>query len=241
MAMTTAREPLALLPGLLCDGALWRPQIEGLSDIAACRVADFTTQDSIAAMAESVLALMPEERFSLAGLSMGGYVALEVMRQAPQRVRRLALLDSRATPDTPEETRRRRGLIELAEKGRFKGVTPRLLPLLIHEARQEDAALTGAVLGMAERVGKTAFIRQQRAIVGRPDSRADLAAIACPTLVLCGRQDALTPLARHEEMAAAIPDADLVVIEDCGHLSSLERPDQVTAALRAWLLRPESG
>lgn len=231
----STREPLALLPGLLCDAALWRHQVEALSDIANCRVADFTTQSSIAAMAESVLALMPEERFSLAGLSMGGYVALEAMRRAPQRVSRLALLDSRATPDTPEETQRRRGLIELAEMGRFKGVTPRLLPLLVHEGRLGDPALTGEVLGMAERIGKEAFVNQQRAIMGRTDSRADLPRIACPTLLLCGRQDALTPLAFHQDMAAAIPGARLVVIEDCGHLSSLERPAEVTAALRDWL------
>jgi len=232
----TAREPLALLPGLLCDAALWRHQIDALTDIADCRVADFTTQDSITAMAESVLAMMPKERFSLVGLSMGGYVALEIMRRTRQRVTRLALLDTRASPDRPEETQRRRGLIELAEKGRFKGVTPRLLPLLIHEARLDDAVLTGEVLGMAERIGKAAFVQQQRALMGRADCRAALGGIGCPTLVLCGRQDALTPLAFHEDMAAAIPDVRIVVIEDCGHLSSLERPEAVTAALREWLL-----
>ena len=190
-------------------------------------------------MAESVLAMMEEAAegpFALAGLSMGGYVALEVMRRAPERISRLALLDSRASPDGAEETRRRSGLIELAEKGRFKGVTPRLLPLLIHETRLDDEGLTDVVLAMAERIGKPAFIDQQRAIMARPDSRAGLAEICCPTLLLCGRQDALTPLAGHQEMAAAIPNARLLVIEDCGHLSSLERPEQVTAALRDWLL-----
>lgn len=231
----TDKIPLALLPGLLCDAALWQPQVEALSDIADCRVADFTTQDSIAAMAESVLAAMPA-RFALAGLSMGGYVALEIMARAPQRVSRLALLDTRFQTDSPELTARRRGLNELAEKGEFKGITPRLLPLFIHAARLDDAALTGTITAMAERVGKDAFISQQRAIMGRRDHSATLVAIRVPTLVLCGRQDALTPLADHQALAAGIAEARLVVIEDCGHLSTLERPAEVNAALRRWLL-----
>ena len=179
----TDKVPLVLLPGLLCDAALWQPQVDALSDIADCRVADLTTQDSIEAMAESVLAAMPA-RFALAGLSMGGYVALEIMARAPERVTRLALLDTRAQADEAEESKRRRGLIELAEKGQFKGVTPRLLPLFIHEARLDDAALTGTVTRMAQHVGKEAFIRQQRAIMGRRDQMATLVKIHVPTLVL---------------------------------------------------------
>lgn len=228
------RVPLALLPGLLCDARLWAPQAEALSDLAEPRVADLTTQNDVGAMAESVLAAMPP-RFALAGLSMGGYVAFEILRRAPERVLRLALLDTRADPDTPEQTARRRGLIELAEKGEFKGVTPRLLPLLIHEARLEDAPLVGTVMSMAEAVGKAAFLRQQQAIMGRPDSRPTLVKISCPTLVLCGRQDALTPVDKHTAMAAGIRDARLEVIEDCGHLSTVERPEAVNRALRAWL------
>ena len=157
------------------------------------------------------------------------------MRQAPERVTRLALLDTSARADTPEQTARRRGLIELSEKGEFKGVTPRLLPLLIHPARHEDKPLTDLVMGMAERVGKDAFLRQQKAIMGRPDGREDLRRITCPTLVLCGRQDALTPLALHEEIAGLVPGAKLVAVEDCGHLSTMEKPVTVTAALARWL------
>ncbi len=226
--------PLALLPGLLCDATLWQPQVDALSDIADCRVADLTTQGSIEAMAESVLAAMPA-RFALAGLSMGGYVALEIMARAPERVTRLALLDTRAQADEPEESKRRRGLIELAEKGQFKGVTPRLLPLFLHQARLDDAALTGIVTRMAQHVGKEAFIRQQRAIIGRRDQTATLVKIHVPTLVLCGREDTLTPPADSKVMAAGIAGARLTVIEDCGHLSTLERPAEVNAALRRWL------
>src|SRR3546814_5282747 len=166
---------------------------------------------------------------------MGGYVALEIMARAPGRVSRLALLDTRVHADSAAEAARRRGLIELAEKGQFKGVTPRLLPLFIHEARLDDQALTGTVTAMAERVGREAFIRQQQAIQGRRDHGATLVGIRVPTLVLCGRQDALTPLADHQAMAAGIADARLVVVEDCGHLATLERPDPVNAALRRWL------
>ena len=234
----TDKIPLALLPGLLCDAALWQSQIEGLSDIADCRVADLTRDDSTAAMAESVLAAMPA-RFALAGLSMGGYVALEIFARAPERVTRLALIDTRCQVDSEETTSRRRGLIELAEKGEFKGVTPRLLPLFIHTARLNDKPLTDTVTGMAERVGKDAFVRQQRAIMGRRDHTATLVTIHVPTLVVCGREDTLTPLEDSKKMAAGIAGARLVVIEDCGHLSSLERPDQVTDAMRRWLTADE--
>jgi pimeloyl-ACP methyl ester carboxylesterase len=230
------RPLLLLLPGLLCDEALWAPQAAALADLAAPIVGDLTRHDSLPAMAASMLAETPG-RFALAGLSMGGYVAQEIMRQAPERVTRLALLDTSARADSEEQRSRRRGLIELAAKGHFKGVTPRLLPFLVHTDRLTDQPLVEMVTSMAERVGSAAFLRQQRAIIGRPDGRADLARIACPTLILCGREDALTPLALHEEMAAAIPGAKLKIVEHCGHLSTLERPDAVNSTLRDWLAR----
>jgi len=225
---------LVLCPGLLNDAALWAAQVADLADVAEPRVADFTTQTSIRAMAESVLLAAPP-RFALAGLSMGGYVAQEIMRLARDRVTRLALLDSSARPEMPEQTERRQALIALARQGKFNGVSTRLLPLLIDRDRLNDQALTTAVTAMAERVGRDAFIRQQQAIMGRADGRPDLTAIECPTLVLCGRDDQLTPLALHEEMAAAIANADLVVLARCGHLAPMERPAAVSAALRAWL------
>ncbi|MGH6984932.1 MAG: alpha/beta fold hydrolase [Stellaceae bacterium] len=228
------KTPLVLLPGLLCDAALWHGQVTSLADVADSWVADLTRDDSLAAMARRVLQAAPPE-FALAGLSMGGYCAFEVMRQAPQRVTRLALLDTGARADTPEQTSRRRGLIELAEKGEFRGVTPRLLPLFIHPDRLNDKALTGAVTAMAERVGRDAFLRQQKAIIGRVDSRASLANIRCLTLVLCGREDVLTPRALAEEIATGISGARLDLIDHCGHLSTMERPDAVTAELRQWL------
>jgi pimeloyl-ACP methyl ester carboxylesterase len=219
---------------LLCDRALWRHQIADLADVAEISVADLTRDTTMAGMAERVLATAPP-RFALAGLSMGGYVAQQIMRTAPDRVERLALLDTSARADNPEQTSRRRGLIELASKGQFKGVSPRLLPSFLHPDRLNDTALTQEVMAMAERVGRDAFLRQEEAIMGRVDGREDLRAIRCPTLVLCGAEDALTPPKVHEEIAARIPQAKLVVVPDCGHLSTMERPEAVTAAMREWL------
>jgi len=234
--MTGPRTPLVLLPGLLCDAALWSHQIEMLADLADITVAELTHDRSFPAMAERVLAAAPP-KFALAGLSMGGYLAHEIMRQAPERVLKLALLDTSARPDTEEQRQRRHALIDLATRGKFKGVTPRLLPLFLHPDRLSDEALTGAVMGMAERIGRDAFLNQQHAILARPDSRQQLSGYKVPTLVLCGRQDALTPLEVSIEMASAIPGADLVVLGDCGHLSTMERPESTSAHLRAWLER----
>ena len=226
--------PLVLVPGLLCDARLWQPQVAALADVAAITVADVTRDDSIAGMAERVLAAAPA-RFALAGLSMGGYVVQEMTRRVPDRVIKLALLDTNARADTEEQKKRRLDLIQLAERGTFKGVTPRLLPMLIHPDRMADQELVNTVMAMAESVGKDAFLRQQRAIMGRIDGREALKDIRCPTLVLCGREDALAPPKVHEEMAERIPDATLVVINHCGHLSTMERPEQVTAQMRVWL------
>lgn len=232
-----AKTKLVLLPGLLNDHRLWTHQLETLADLADATVGDITGADSIAALAKSVLAKAPG-RFALAGLSMGGYTALEIMRQAPERVERLALLDTSARPDAPAQTERRQEFIAQIQQGDFKGVTNRLLPLLIHPERVKDAALTDTIKAMALAVGKEAFIRQQTAIMHRADSRPMLRSIRCPTLVLCGRQDALTPLEVHQEMAAGIKGSALVVVEDCGHLSPIERPRAVSAVLRYWLQQP---
>jgi pimeloyl-ACP methyl ester carboxylesterase len=234
-----ARTPLVLVPGLLCDDRLWRPQDERLADLSDPVIADVIGDGSISEMARSVLgAAPPVERFALAGLSMGGYVALEVMRVAPDRVACLALLDTSARADTQEQTAARRALIELARKGRFDEVPRRLLPRIVHPDRLGDERLTSTVFGMADAVGPEAFVRQEEAIIGRRDSREELPNITCPTLVLCGREDALTPLHLHEEMAFLVPHSRLVIVEECGHLSTLERPEAVTAAMRKWLHAP---
>lgn len=228
-------EKLVLVPGLLCNEKLWHHQIEHLSEIAEITVADTLQDDDVDAMADRILTTV-EGRFSIAGLSMGGYVAQAVARRAPDRIIRLALLDTSPRDDSDNQRRRRKGLIQLAKMGKFKGVTPRLLPVLIHPDRMEDNALTELVMDMAAEVGQDAFVRQQTAILGRPDNRDNLGDISVPTLVVCGRQDEVTPLELSEEISDRVPNARLAVIEQCGHLSSVERPHAVTALLRDWLL-----
>lgn len=229
------RQPLVLLPGLLLTEDFWREQVARLSEVAQCILpTSHFHQDNFSDMARLVLAEAPES-FALCGLSMGGYIAQEIMRQAPQRVTRICLMDTSARADTPEQTERRRGLIHLSQIGRFKGITPQLLPLLLHPDKQKDEALTGRLIAMAEEIGREGFTRQQTAIINRPDGREDLRRYKVPALVLCGRQDALTPLELHDEMAALIPNAKQVVIEHCGHLPPMEHPNQTAGALKEWL------
>ncbi|MCX7586959.1 alpha/beta fold hydrolase [Phenylobacterium sp. 58.2.17] len=225
--------PLVMLPGLLCDERLWSEQAQALSDIAAPLIADLTKDDSVAAMAARVLSEAPP-RFALAALSMGGYVAFEIMRQAPERVTRLALLATSAAPDSPERATTRRMAIESLKLGRFLGVTTRLLPQLVH-ASQVDGPVGQEVRAMAARVGGEAFLRQQTAILGRPDSRPTLAAIDVPTLVAVGDSDALTSPAESGEIHAGIAGSQLHMFEACGHLPPLEQPAAVSALLRGWL------
>lgn len=230
-----ARQPLFLLPGLLCDEALWAHQVRNLSDVADCTVADLTQADSMDALANSVLAQAPD-RFALAGLSMGGYVAFEILRQAPERVTRLCLVDSSARPDTVEQRQRREAMLKLARIGKFRGMSPRLLSTQVHPDHVAVPEIGGVVLAMTERVGRDAFCRQQAAILSRPDSRPGLAAIRVPTLVIVGADDGQTPPDRSEEIAAAVPGASLHVLPRCGHLAPLEQPERVTGLMREWLL-----
>lgn len=233
---SAGRPALILLPGMPLDAALWDHQVRHLGDIAAPQVVEMADCPSIAAMADKVLAQAPE-RFAVAGLSMGGYVALEILRRAPERVERVALLDTNARPDTTEATATRREAVALARQGRYGQVIRAALPRLIHLDRLADDGLVRSVLAQMERVGVDGYAREQEAIINRVDSRPGLAAIRCPTLVICGRQDILTPPTLHDEMADAIPGARLVLIEDCGHLSAMEQPQAVTALMRDWLLR----
>jgi pimeloyl-ACP methyl ester carboxylesterase len=229
---------LILLPGLLNDARLWQHQTDQLMSIANVSVADMTRSDTIAGLAADVLEQAPTGMFALGGLSMGGYVALEIMRQAPERVTALALIDTSARPDTAEATANRYRLIELAQTD-FAAVPHDLMQKLLYPPHLEDDGLVACVTEMAAAVGKDVFIRQQQAIMHRADSRPTLSRIDCPTLLLCGREDKVTPVEVHEEMAALIPRATLTIVEHCGHLSALEQPDAVTEALRNLLqVRP---
>jgi pimeloyl-ACP methyl ester carboxylesterase len=228
------RPTLVLLPGLINTRRVFEQQIEALSDIADCVVPELWHYDTIGAMAEATLALAPSA-FALAGFSMGGYVAFEVLRRAAARVERLALIDTQATPDSAESTKRRRALLDQTKIGRFHGVQRTLLPQLVHRRHIDDVAITQPIFDMAQEIGADGFVREQRAIIDRADSRHMLVDIDIPTVVIAGRQDQVTPLPRSEEMAADIANSRLVVLEECGHMSPLEKPAELTAALRRWL------
>ena len=224
--------PLVLLPGLGCDAELWAAQVEALADLAAVQVGDTLQDDSLPAMARRVLAAAPD-RFALAGLSMGGYLAFEILRRAPERVERLALLDTSARPDTSEQTETRLQAIAASERYDFAALARTSLNNLV--AGRASPAVREAVVAMSVRVGAETYRRQQRAIMARPDSRPLLPGIAAPTLVLVGEEDKLTPPAVAAEMRDAIPGAALVTVAGSGHLSTLERPDVFNAALLRWL------
>src|SRR5215831_11005410 len=226
--------PVVLVPGLNCSARLYAEQTPSLWRFGPVVVADHTRDDSMAAIAARILAAAPP-RFALVGLSMGGYIALTMLREAPDRVDRLALLDTSARPETPEQTARRKPQIALAEAGRFAEVPPLQFPVFVHRNRQGDEALRACVRLMAEETGAQAFLRQQQAIMTRPDARPLLPAIKCPTLVLVGDGDELTPPAFSQEIAAGVAGSRLVVVADCGHLSTMERPDAVNQALSDWI------
>jgi len=227
--------PLVLIPGMLCTEALFTAQIAALRGVTSISVADHTRHDSIAAIAGDILAAAPP-RFALAGLSLGVIIAFDILRQAPARVERLAVMDGRAELDNAETKANRRRYLEMARAGRFSEITrDHLLPKLIHPARLTDKALVQTIFDMAEASGPAVFIRQETALLDRDDHTPMLSGIRCPTLVMVGEADAITPVPMVRAMAAKIPGARFEVIADSGHLTTLERPAETTALLKAWL------
>lgn len=227
---------LLLIPGLLNDAGLWCDQMAGLADIARPVVADITRGASLPALARDVLD-MAEDRFALCGFSLGGIVALEIMRIAPERISHLALLDTTMLPDAPERRADRERLIRTASQpGRFIGLGEGMLKAYLADGNLGNAGMVRRVREMTARLGAEVFIRQSG--IARPDSRPTLGAITCPTLVLCGAEDRLTPPAIHCEMADAIAGAQLVIIPQAGHMTPIEQPDAVNAALRRLIATP---
>lgn len=230
---------LVLLPGLLCDHATWEPQFAGLAGLAECRIVDYGAAASIGAMAAAAMAGAPP-RFAVAGHSMGGRVALELVRRVPERIERLALLDTgyQARPAGAAgeaEASQRADLLALARSAGMRAMGRQWSRQMVHPDRLADTALMTAILDMIERKTPDIFAAQIQALLGRPDATALLPAITCPTLLLCGRDDAWSPFARHAEMAALMPGCRLVGVDDCGHMATMERPDAVTDAMRDWL------
>lgn len=226
--------PILLVPGLVSSPRIYHPIIPALWKLGPVTVANHIRDDNMGAIARRILSEAPP-RFALAGHSMGGYVAFEIMRQAPERVAKLALINTQARPDTAEATARRQGLMSRAGRGEYRAVLDELFPGLVHPSRQGDAYLRQLVYDMGDDVGPEAFIRQQTAVISRPDSRPTLAWIRCPTLVLTGDQDNTIPNSLSMEMSSGIPGAKLVVLPNCGHLPQAEQTQATADALTEWL------
>jgi len=226
---------LILLPGLLCDRELWSDQLAVLGTVLPCHVADLTRGDTISDLADVVLGMTTTD-FLLAGFSFGGYVAQEVVRKAPKRVKQLALLDTSFREETPERRISRNAMAEAVRQiDHFEGITDRMLQNFVHPGKLRDVMLTSRIKTMAQRVGRDVYVRQSS--IQRQDGEATLRSLDCPVLVLCGRQDAVTPLQDHEKMATFVPGASLTIVEACGHMAPMEQPDAVTYALCQWLGR----
>lgn len=232
--MAAHRETLILAPGLICDDEVWAYVAAHLADVADCRIVPADEADTMQGLAGALLAGAPE-RFAIAGFSMGGYVALEVLRQAPERVTRLAVLDATARADTPQKAAGRRAAIADCEEGRFDDLLGRFVPQLLHPD-QLGGPLAARVRAMGQRVGPQRFARRHRAMSTRTDGRDVLRQCDVPVRALCGRSDALSSVEEHQEIAETAPRGRLSIVEDCGHMPPLERPQAATALLRDWLL-----
>lgn len=238
MTNETPLQPLLLIPGTLCDERLWAPQIEALSEQADIMVPRLDASDDLEALARDILDQVPWPRFSVAGLSMGGILALALMRLAPERIERLALLDTNPFAEAPErQVQRADDIAEAEAMGLACYAREVLAPLYPEEGAPSDPAHVELVVAMAERGGLETFRRQALALRDRSDGSAGLNAITQPTLVLCGDGDRLCPPARHTYLAEHIPDAELVILEGVGHLSTLQAPEAVSEALARWLDR----
>jgi len=222
--------PLVLLPGMMCDDRLFAPQLSGLGQDRQIIIPDYGMADSMDAMAADILANLPP-RFALGGVSMGGILAMEIMRQAPARVSHLALIDTNPFAERDEVRRRRGPQIEAVRDGQLETIMRDEMKPAYFTHLTDSRALRDLCLDMALSVGPQAFIRQSLALRDRPDYSRTLRQVTCPTLILCGRHDTLCPVSRHEAMLEMIPHARLCIVEDAGHLPTIEKPDEVTQAL----------
>ncbi len=228
--------PLVLLPGMMCDARLFAPQVAAFSGERAVQVAPLTQHDTMGALARSVLDDAPP-RFALAGLSMGGLVAMEIIRQAPERVTHLALIDTNPLAELPEVSARRKPQIAKVRAGQLRAVMrDEMKPNYLSDGPNQGAILD-LCMAMAEALGPVVFERQSRAVQSRPDQQETLSKVNIPTLVMCGEDDRLCPIERHELMHQLVSDSTLTIIPGAGHLPTLEQPELTTEALARWLKR----
>jgi pimeloyl-ACP methyl ester carboxylesterase len=238
-ALMTQQEPLVLVPGLMCDDTVWRHQITTFGAGRELFVAEHALSDSLGEMAERILEHV-EGRFAMAGHSMGGRVALEVMARAPERVSRLALLDTgykglAAGEAGEREKAGRFRLLEIAKNDGMLAMATEWARGMVHPARLGDRALMDEIHSMIERAGLAKFEAQIRALLARPDRTELLSTLRLPTLVLCGHEDSWSPPVQHEEIARLIEGSHLVDVPDCGHMCTMEKPEAITSALADWL------
>ena len=243
--MDTTRAAVLLLPGLLCDHTIWQAQADGLDDIADISIADFSDLDDLTDMARAALELVADDpsgrRLDVVGHSMGGRVAFEVWRLASERVRSLVVLDTGAHPAGPDEAASRQSLLDVSAQEGMAALAAEWLPPMVHPGRCDDPSIMAPLNAMVMRATPEGHARQIRALLHRPDATELLGTITVPTLVIVGRQDGWSPIAQHEQIAAAIADARLEVVEDSGHMVTVEQPDAVTRLLRDWLIDRGSG
>ncbi len=234
MVQVSTKKTLLFIPGLICDAELWRNQINAFKDEYNILVADHSQSDDFETLAQLIINDVPD-RFHLIGLSMGGYLAQEIIRRVPERVEKLALMatSSRLDPDTIRKTRI--GLVQLASKGRFVGMSRQMLGTFVHESKLDDPSVADVVYAMAKKTGSESFIKQQKAILSRPHLQPFLKDISVKTLIICGDSDPRTPVEYHQEIADGIPHADWHILENCGHLPPLEQPEKVNHLMKQWL------
>lgn len=231
------RESLFMIPGTLCDATLFHHQIEGLKDLADCHVVDHSSSDDLRKVAENIIANI-KGRFSLMGLSYGGIIAFEIWRQAPEKINKLILMNTNHRKPSDQTRANQQRFLGMSALGEFNEITTDFLKdAMLHPKHAQNKALRETVLQMAINTGKEAFFRQIKAQLNRPDSSPDLPNIKCPSLVITGRQDQVCTPAIHEEIARLIPNAQLEIVEECGHLSTLEQPLQVNQIIRNWWLQ----
>ncbi len=234
------KEPLIMIPGTLCDETLFEKQMEGLADLADCRIADHSSSDSLKEVAANIINSVSGD-FSIMGLSYGGIIAFEIMRQAPNRVKKLILLNTNHKEPSEKTRVTQQRFVGMAYLGEFENITKDILiDAMLHPKHASQPEMRNAVLQMTLNIGEERFYKQIKAQLGRPDSTPDLPNIQCPTLVMTGREDKVCPIPQHEEITNLIPNATFEIIEECGHLSTMEQPEKVNQLIRNWWINKAS-